>query len=818
MLAGIAASALLAGLQSRGGAGWLLGFVFLVPWLIALDASRGLAGALAAACAMAIAFTAAVYGWFGGTIANYTQSSETAGLALLLLAAPLLQPQFLAFALANRAAARRHGTATAAFAGAAAWVAAEWLAARTFGPALGYTVGYGLYPSRLLSQAADLVGVSGLTCLLLLANQSLAAGLKRRRAGPRAMAAPLALAALTPLLLAAYGAVALSSLPKGKGVPLRLGMVQSNIIDYEKQRQEKGSHAVVREVLDTHFAMTRDAVSRQQVDAVLWSETVFPTTFGHPRSEAGAEFDREILRFVDATGVPVIFGTYDVDDSGEYNAAAFLEPGKGVAGYYRKANLFPLTEHVPGWLDGPALRRWLPWTGAWQPGDGARVFPLRVAGGRELPVLPMICLDDLDAGLAIDGARLGAEAILSMSNDSWFTGTPGMQMHLAAAAFRSIETRLPQFRVTPNGRSVVIDATGAELAGAPPGERALVVGNVRVTTPPRTLVVSLGNWVPAAAAAFLLMLAALGAWRIAYARLAPRPADATDNADIAMAFPARVAVLPPAARVLAGLLRAFARAGLLWMGVSFLAGGSFQENTLSQIRAFTGLFLIPELAAWCVLHAFGALASIEGGRLVLARGTQRMEVPLRDVVAVKPWRLPVPASGATLHLSSGRRWPYGLAVDDPAALARAVTSARGLPVETSAPNEAANAAYAAVRTAVRPILLGHPVLKFIVFPTLLAIPAFRLHQHIAYGSGIGEYTLFGLKAYLVAFSLWWAAWAIGVALSAAAVRTAIEAGTLLAVALRPARAAAIRCWLEHAGLGTLYIGLPAWLLLRIFGD
>jgi apolipoprotein N-acyltransferase len=51
--------------------------------------------------------------------------------------------------------------------------------------------------------------------------------------------------------------------------------------------------------------------------------------------------------------VPLVFGTYDVDSAGEYNAAAFLDPERGLLGYYRKTHPFPLTEHVPAWLDGP---------------------------------------------------------------------------------------------------------------------------------------------------------------------------------------------------------------------------------------------------------------------------------------------------------------------------------------------------------------------------------------------------------------------------------------------------------------------------------
>ncbi|HZW13486.1 MAG TPA: apolipoprotein N-acyltransferase [Noviherbaspirillum sp.] len=815
MLAGILASALLAGLYFRGGAGWILGFMFLVPWLRVLDVNRTLAGTLVCAVTMSVAYTAAVFAWFGTAIGSYTQIGTAAGVSFLLLAAPLLQPQFLAFALVRYIAGRRHGQAVVACAAAAAWVAAEWLTVKLLGHTLSYTPGYGLYPSRLLRQAADVGGAPGLTVLLLLANQAVTAAIAHRADGVRAITNALAFAALVPLALAGYGYAALSSSPTTTNESLRVGMVQSNIVDYERQRQEKGAHAVVREVLDTHFAMTYDAVVRQRADAVLWSETAYPTTFGNPKSDAGAELDREILAIVNSAGVPFVFGTYDRDATGEYNAAAFVEPGTGLLGFYRKTNLFPLTEYVPDWLDGPALRRWMPWTGTWQPGTGARVFPLRLAGGREIPVLPMICLDDMNTSLAIEGARLGAQAILSMSNDSWFTSAPGMEMHLAAAAFRSIETRLPQFRVTPNGYSAVIDTTGTVLADARPGERALVVGDVPVSPPPRTLMVTWGNWVGLVATTFLALLAVAAAFRTLRkpsTEEAPEPAAA-------MTFPIKVAVLPPAARLAAGLLRAFARASLLWMGAAMLLNDALRGNTLAQIRTFAALFIAPEVASWCVLYAFGAWLSIENGKLVLARGARRLELAVRDIVAVKPWRIPVPGSGATLQLVSGERWRYGLVIANPAALALALASAgRGatqvsMPANKSSPDMA----YAKVRAAVRYRRLGHPFAKFVLFPTVLAIPAFRLHQHIAFGDSFGEYYMFGLKAYLIAFSLWWAAWAIGVVLSAAALRAAIEGGTLLAVLLQPVQATEVRRWLERFGLAALYLGLPSWLLLRVYG-
>lgn len=163
-------------------------------------------------------------------------------------------------------------------------------------------------------------------------------------------------------------------------------------------------------------------------DVLLWSETVYPTPFGAPRSEDGAMFDAEIQAFVDAMGVPLLFGSYDLDAAGEYNAALLLEPGRGRVGAYRKTHLFPMTEYLPTWMDTPWIRRALPWTGDWQPGDGAR-------------------------------------------------------LHLAVARFRSIETRLPQLRVTTNGLSALIDKTGGVPVQTAMGQQAVLTGVIAAHDP-----------------------------------------------------------------------------------------------------------------------------------------------------------------------------------------------------------------------------------------------------------------------------------------------------------------------------------------------
>ena len=231
-LLGLAAGALLLAGYVRGGPGWVLGFVALLPWLWLLDRQRSFAGTLLAAYAMTLAFTLAGFHWFGFAIGRFTQLGPAAGLALLLLLAPLLQPQLLAFALLRRAVRQRLGPLAGALAGAAAWVGCEWLLLKPLGDSLGH----GLYPSALLRQGAELGGVAGLTLLLLLVNEALHAALARRSAGPRALAVPLALALLPPLLLAAYGQAVLGRATASAEKPLRMGLIQANIADLEARQ------------------------------------------------------------------------------------------------------------------------------------------------------------------------------------------------------------------------------------------------------------------------------------------------------------------------------------------------------------------------------------------------------------------------------------------------------------------------------------------------------------------------------------------------------------------------------------------------------
>lgn len=806
LIAGTAASALLLALVARGH--WWAAFFALVPWLLALDASRGWRAALIAGLALSIGYVAGALAWFGPAVGAYTGIGAVAGIALLLAAAPLLQAQVLAFVVARRLAAARHGAVVVSLAGAAAWVGCEW----AWPKLLGDTLGHGLAPATVLRQAADLGGAAGLTVLLLLANEAFAHALRgATRREPREALAGFALAAGLVAALWGYGQWRLADLSRAYADPaptLRVAMVQSALVDYEARRREVGAYAVVREVLDVHFALSREAIDQQGAEALLWSETVYPTTFGQPRSEDGAAFDREILDFVAASGVPLVFGTYEQAEGREYNVAAMVEAG-GVLGRYRKTHPFPLTEHVPAWLDGPRFRAAFPWAGTWQPGDGARVLPLRVADGRALEVVPLVCLDDVRPGLAIEGARLGAQAIVGLSNDAWFSHDPlGAELHLAVAVFRSIETRLPQLRVTTNGLSAFVDPSGELLARTGMGDRAVLAGEVPIVDPPPTLMVRLGDWVGAVGLAFLGLLAVAGRIR----RGSGTPVAAAGTA--APAFDGRVVAWSPATRAMAGVLRAVAAGGLAVLAVRMLTVDGLAVNSLDQIRILAGAVVLPMLTARALARWRAARVSVDGDVLRIDMPSARIEVPLGSIVTIRPWRTPLPSAGCDLVLASGRRLGARLGLRDPRAFA-AMLEAAGSPARLATPADLRIATLAAIRATDGSRWFDHAWFRFGLFPLLPAVIAFRLHQVIVFGGTFGEWMAFGPRAWLVGLAIWWAAWAIGLMLFASVLRLAIE-GTTAAALLR-GEGLAIEARRLSTRLGRLlyFGGVPAWLVLRV---
>jgi len=185
--------------------------------------------------------------------------------------------------------------------------------------------------------------VHGLTLAILWENELLWRAWRVWRAPhgdePRGLGlrAPLLGALAIPALLGLYGFARLAEQGGApKDAPLRVAIVQADISQYERMAARSSTWDVTRRILDEHFALSQQALAEFRPDWILWPETVYPTSYGAPRSQDGAEMDLEIGAFVASRGVPLLFGAYDVaqpgEPPGEYNAGFFLMPVPSAAG------------------------------------------------------------------------------------------------------------------------------------------------------------------------------------------------------------------------------------------------------------------------------------------------------------------------------------------------------------------------------------------------------------------------------------------------------------------------------------------------------
>ena len=85
----------------------LLGWVALVPWLAVLDGTRSVREALCSGMLMSLAFVLVTFNWFASSIQAYTGAPRGVALLVMALLAPILEPQFITFALARHLARQR---------------------------------------------------------------------------------------------------------------------------------------------------------------------------------------------------------------------------------------------------------------------------------------------------------------------------------------------------------------------------------------------------------------------------------------------------------------------------------------------------------------------------------------------------------------------------------------------------------------------------------------------------------------------------------------------------------------------------------------
>jgi len=269
------------------------------------------------------------------------------------------------------------------------------------------------------------------------------------------------------------------------------------------------------------------------------------------------------------------------------------------------------------------------------------------------------------------------------------------------------------------------------------------------------------------------------------------------------------AVYSPAGRFAASGLFAFSRVCVpLLIAVVWFANDP--PVTPPVLLLLFAIFIaLPALTLWTWQRAAASTWCVGRDRIVLDERRRVVEIPTSAIAEVRPWRIPLPAPGLTLHTRSGRRF----AVEDPRA--ELLDALRSADLPASRPvGETTLAVYARARRVAPRRRWYHRLGKFPAFALLPTAPLFNVHQFIAYGGPLGEYYLLGARAYATTFASYWSGVTIYLILFASIGRAFAEAAALGSAYFDPDSAATARARAERAATIFYYAGVPVILAVR----
>jgi len=335
-----------------------------------------------------------------------------------------------------------------ALSGAAVWVTGEWIQSKLIGGFPWNLIGSALHEELSFIQVADLFGVYGVSFLVMVMNITFVLTFQRfnREIGSRKIRPhfDFTFAVLLFCLSFSYGIRRLLNREPVEHT-IRIATIQPNISQNLKWSEESA-----QDIFKIYSGLT-EAAMYTKPDLIVWPETATPYAYLDIRTT-------DVLNNLRKHEVPMLVGTFDVEDDVWYNAAAFLPSSNAPAEFYRKIKLVPFGEYVPLGKYFPYLRSLIPFTTEMVPGIAQPVFTLNDS---KVTFATLICFEDAFATLSRRAALGKARFLINLTNDAWYEKSSGARQHAANAVFRCVETRRPMVRCTNTGFTCWIDERGA---------------------------------------------------------------------------------------------------------------------------------------------------------------------------------------------------------------------------------------------------------------------------------------------------------------------------------------------------------------------
>jgi apolipoprotein N-acyltransferase len=325
----------------------------------------------------------------------------------------------------------------------ALWVFVEWWRGWFLSGFAWLSLGYSL-PDTWLAGFAPLVGVYGLSALLLLSAGALVTLIEGTRAAR--VVALLVLVAPWPC----GWALQQVAWTHAVGKPVGVAIIQGAVPQDEKWQEDNHDATLLR-----YRNLTIKALG---TPLIIWPEAAPPDLANNLVDYLGT-----LYRMASARSSSIVLGVVRASDDGEQYFNSVLSLDAQGPHWYDKSHLVPFAEFfpVPSFVRAWLRLRNLPYEDFTR---GATVQPPLPAAGLRLAT--NICYEDAfgTAQLPVLGE---SDALVNVTNDAWFGHSSARHQHFQIARMRAIEAGRYLVRAANDGISAVVGPHGEVIARAP---------------------------------------------------------------------------------------------------------------------------------------------------------------------------------------------------------------------------------------------------------------------------------------------------------------------------------------------------------------
>lgn len=182
-----------------------------------------------------------------------------------------------------------------------------------------------------------------------------------------------------------------------------------------------------------------------------------------------SSYKNRISDFAKEKEISMLFGTSKYADNKKYNSCILLYPNGNLSRMYAKRKLVPFGEYTPSFL--PQNLHFLKNT--FSKGNETAVIESSIG-----KIGCAICFESVFPSVCCENARLGAEFLVILSNDSWLGNNVPLYQHHSHSIIRAAENRKYTITCANTGISSVIAPDGKIISASEKNQKQSILAEI----------------------------------------------------------------------------------------------------------------------------------------------------------------------------------------------------------------------------------------------------------------------------------------------------------------------------------------------------